>query len=167
MDLLDFIFPDWQDSEFDSEFTSADSFLDESDIYEGFADEVSQSVTLDAGNSMESCVTDIQDSVVYPLSYMDTIPFTGNTHIDSLYDPHIENARDRYDEHTEALTEPGLSTEKMEYHYNESVHAKNDEDFWKDCKKDAEIESKKNNIFNEYISDINSIIDRSWKEKEK
>ncbi len=74
--------------------------------------------------------------------------------IDNLYDPDINRARDSYDEHMRQLSYGNLSSDQMKYHLDAANDAKRTENYWKDCKFEAELEHRKNEASNDYIDTI-------------
>lgn len=91
------------------------------------------------------------------------ISFSG--HIDELYDPSIKTAQDNFAHHLKEAIE-AKTTNDFKFHIEHAKEARNSEDFWQDAKHDAELESRKNEIFIDGINKQWEIMDKYQKEIE-
>lgn len=86
-------------------------------------------------------------------------PVSFKGHIDDIYNPEINRAYDDLDKHTEEF----LHSRTAEDTQSSLEHIKEDRrsiDYWEDCKREAMIESKKNDIFLDGINAQLEIIEK-------
>lgn len=86
------------------------------------------------------------------------ISFT--SHIDDLYDSNIQRAADDYIHHVEAIAD-SHNTDDIKYHADKALDSYHSKEFWEQSKFDAEIESKKDNLFLEHVNNQLDIIDKT------
>lgn len=91
------------------------------------------------------------------------VSFAGQ--IDDLYDPSINSAQDDLIRHLEDAVN-ARTTDDLEYHLDKAKEARRSEDYWKNAKWEAEIESKKHDIFIDGINEQWEIMDKYQKEIE-
>ena len=77
--------------------------------------------------------------------FVNGIDVSFGNNIDSIYDPYIESSQKDLEYHSSKITETDAA-EKMKYHLEEIEEAKRSENYWKDCKENAEYESRKSEI---------------------
>lgn len=102
-------------------------------------------------------------SVNESLNFLSQISF--GSHIDDLYDPSINSAQDDLIHHLEEATD-AWTTDDLEYHLDKAEEARISEDYWKDAKRSAEIETEKHDIFIDGINEQWEIMDRYQSEME-
>ena len=85
------------------------------------------------------------------------VNFTG--HIDDLYDHSINQAKSNYIAHAEDFVKAHDAAEAQLAidHMRQDLH---DEEYWEECKHDAEVESRKNQIFLDGINAQKEIIEK-------
>jgi len=84
-------------------------------------------------------------------------------HIDDIYDTSIKTAHDNLIHHLEEAVD-AKTADDLKFHLDHAKEARNSEDFWQDAKHDAELESRKNEIFIEGINKQWEIMDKYQKE---
>ncbi|MBO5272524.1 MAG: hypothetical protein J6B30_06890 [Muribaculaceae bacterium] len=77
--------------------------------------------------------------------FVNGVDVSFGNNIDSIYDPYIESSQKDLEYHSSKITETDAA-EKMKYHLEEIEEAKRSENYWKDCKENAEYESRKSEI---------------------
>lgn len=88
------------------------------------------------------------------------VSFAGQ--IDDLYDPSINSAQDDLICHLEDAVN-ARTTDDLEYHLDKAKEALRSEDYWRNAKWEAEIESKRHDIFMDEINEQWEIIDKYQK----
>lgn len=85
------------------------------------------------------------------------------SHIDDLYDSSIKTAQENLIHHlTEAAN--AQTVDDMKFHLDHAKESRDSEDFWQDAKHDAELESRKDEIFIDGINKQWEIMDKYQKE---
>lgn len=117
----------------------------------------------DSGHADEICetevpVTDHMVSVDSSTANASQLAFT--SHIDDLYDCHIDNARDEYIRNIEDLSHD-TDLDSMKFHADNALEASKSLDYWKESKIQAEIEVKNNSLFMESIDNQMDIMNRT------
>ena len=87
----------------------------------------------------------------------ENVSFTG--HIDDIYDPEINRAYDDLNNHTEEFLH-SRTDEESQSSLDHIMEDRRSIDYWEDCKHNAMIESKKNNIFLDGINAQLKIIEK-------
>lgn len=90
-------------------------------------------------------IGDVLDSSKYGGQFVNGADVSFGSNIDSIYDPHIESSQKDLEYHSRMITETD-DAETMKYHLDKIEEAKRSENYWKDCKENAEYESQKNEI---------------------
>lgn len=110
---------------------------------------------LDAENIHSGFVTDgsEQTSNAYTPSF-------GNSHIDKLYDGHIQNAKDNFDRHLDDFNK-AQSSDDMERATKAMQQDVQSQKFWEESKAQAECSATKDQAFLDYINGVNEILDRN------
>lgn len=110
---------------------------------------------LDAENIHSGFVTDGSDQTSNAYS-----PSFGNSHIDKLYDGHIQNAKDNFDQHLDDFNK-AQSSDDMERATNAMQKDVQSQKFWEESKAQAECSAAKDQAFLDYINGVNEILDRN------
>lgn len=91
--------------------------------------------------------------------YTSSPSFCGNSHIDSLYDPHITDAKEDFVHHLDDYDRADTLSE-AENAANAMRQDINSQKYWEDAKHEAEIQSQKNQAFHDYIDGMNDILEK-------
>lgn len=81
--------------------------------------------------------------------------FHGNSHIDELYNPHIQDAQNSFEHHLDDFdkAQSPFEIDRAERNMQDDI---NREKFWENAKHEAEIQAEKDRIF---LDDINAKLD--------
>lgn len=98
-------------------------------------------------------------------SNIDSSQISFGSHIEDLYDPSIKTAQDNMDYHMHKVVD-SQTAEDMEFHLDKIQEAKDSENYFKQCKLEAKVESAKCNAFLDEINEQWEIADRLQVNKE-
>lgn len=146
------------------EFSDIDFSIEENDwnIESDIADTTESTLMIDHIDSYADSTMLTQEYLAESISNgICQVSFTGQ--IDDLYDPSINSAQDDSIRHLEDAVN-ARTTDDLEYHLDKAKEALRSEDYWKNAKWEAEIESKKHDIFIDGINEQWEIMDKYQKE---
>lgn len=79
--------------------------------------------------------------------------------IDDLYDPHIDRAKENFNQHAQDFLDADTQ-EKAQWAINRMKEDTNSANYWEECKRSAQIEAEKDKIFTDGINARLDIINK-------